>query len=64
MRAMLLDAPGTPLRAAEIAEPQPGEAELLLRVRACAVCRTDLHIVDGELTQAEAPARARAHDRG
>ena len=55
MRAMLLDAPGTPLRAAEIAEPQPGEAELLLRVRACAVCRTDLHIVDGELTQPKLP---------
>jgi propanol-preferring alcohol dehydrogenase len=55
MRAMLLDAPGTPLRAAEIAEPQPGDGELLLRVRACAVCRTDLHIVDGELTQPKLP---------
>jgi propanol-preferring alcohol dehydrogenase len=52
---MLLDAPGTPLRAAEIAEPQPGEGQLLLRVRACAVCRTDLHIVDGELTQPKLP---------
>jgi propanol-preferring alcohol dehydrogenase len=55
MRAMLLDAPGTPLRAAEMAEPQPGDGELLLRVRACAVCRTDLHIVDGELTQPKLP---------
>jgi propanol-preferring alcohol dehydrogenase len=55
MRAMLLDAPGTPLRAAEIAEPEPGPGELLLRVRACAVCRTDLHIVDGELTQPKLP---------
>jgi len=55
MRAMLLDAPGTPLRAAEIAEPQRGDGELLLRVRACAVCRTDLHIVDGELTQPKLP---------
>jgi propanol-preferring alcohol dehydrogenase len=55
MRAMILDAPGTPLRAAEIAEPQPGDGELLLRVRACAVCRTDLHIVDGELTQPKLP---------
>jgi len=55
MRAMLLDAPGTPLRAAEIAEPQPGDGELVLRVRACAVCRTDLHIVDGELTQPKLP---------
>jgi propanol-preferring alcohol dehydrogenase len=55
MRAMLLDAPGKPLRAAEIAEPEPGPGEFLLRVRACAVCRTDLHIVDGELTQPKLP---------
>jgi propanol-preferring alcohol dehydrogenase len=55
MRAMLLDAPGKPLRAAEVAEPEPGPGELLLRVHACAVCRTDLHIVDGELTQPKLP---------
>jgi alcohol dehydrogenase, propanol-preferring len=55
MRAMLLDAPRTPLRLAEIAEPVPAAGELLLRVRACAVCRTDLHIVDGELTQPKLP---------
>ena len=55
MRAMLLDAPGKPLRAAEIAEPEPGAGELLLRVNACAVCRTDLHIVDGELTRPKLP---------
>ena len=55
MRAMLLDAPGKPLRAAEIAEPEPGPGELLLRVNACAVCRTDLHIVDGELTRPKLP---------
>src|SRR5919204_3427329 len=55
MRAMLLDAPGTPLRAAELPEPEPGPGELLLRVRACAVCRTDLHIVDGELTEPKLP---------
>ena len=52
---MLLDAPGKPLRAAEIPEPQPSPGELLLRVRACAVCRTDLHIVDGELTRPKLP---------
>src|ERR671937_834120 len=52
---MLLDAQGRPLRAAEIPEPEPGPGELLLRVRACAVCRTDLHIVDGELTQPKLP---------
>src|SRR5205807_6492985 len=55
MRAMLLEAPGKPLRAAEIQEPEPTPGELLLRVHACAVCRTDLHIVDGELTQPKLP---------
>jgi propanol-preferring alcohol dehydrogenase len=44
-----------PLRAAEIPEPAAGDGELLLRVRACAVCRTDLHIVDGELTRPKLP---------
>jgi alcohol dehydrogenase, propanol-preferring len=52
---MLLDAPGKPLRAADMPDPQPGDGELHLRVRACAVCRTDLHIVDGELTQPKLP---------
>jgi propanol-preferring alcohol dehydrogenase len=52
---MLLDAPGRPLRLAEIPEPEPCADELLLRVRACAVCRTDLHIVDGELTRPKLP---------
>jgi propanol-preferring alcohol dehydrogenase len=52
---MLLDAPGNPLRPAEIPEPEPSPGELLLRVRACAVCRTDLHIVDGELTRPKLP---------
>ncbi len=49
MRAMLLTRAGAPLEAVDMAMPQPGPGELLLRVRACAVCRTDLHIVDGEL---------------
>ena len=52
---MLLDAPGEPLRAGEIPDPEPRDGELLLRVRACAVCRTDLHILDGELTQPKLP---------
>src|SRR6266540_6933081 len=52
---MLLDAPGKPLRPAELPEPEPSPGELLLRVRACAVCRTDLHIVDGELTRPKLP---------
>jgi alcohol dehydrogenase, propanol-preferring len=55
MRAMLLDGSRMPLRAAEIPEPAAGDGELLLRVRACAVCRTDLHIVDGELTRPKLP---------
>jgi len=49
MRAMLLTRAGAPLEAVELPVPQPGPGQLLLRVRACAVCRTDLHIVDGEL---------------
>jgi propanol-preferring alcohol dehydrogenase len=55
MRAMVLDAPGRRLEAREIPEPQAGPGELQLRVRACAVCRTDLHIVDGELTRPKLP---------
>lgn len=55
MRAMLLDAPGTPLRLAAIAVPTPGPHDMLLRVLACGVCRTDLHIVDGELAPHRQP---------
>lgn len=55
MRAMVLDAPGRPLRAAELPDPEPGPGEVLLDVRVCAVCRTDLHIVDGELTEPKLP---------
>jgi propanol-preferring alcohol dehydrogenase len=46
---MLLDAPGRPLRLAGLPRPEPGPGELLIQVSACAVCRTDLHVVDGEL---------------
>jgi propanol-preferring alcohol dehydrogenase len=46
---MLLEAPRRPLRLAERPDPRPGPGQLLLRVRTCAVCRTDLHVVDGEL---------------
>lgn len=49
MRAMVLDAPGSPLRAVERPEPRAGPGQRLLRVRACGVCRTDLHLRDGEL---------------
>jgi alcohol dehydrogenase, propanol-preferring len=55
MRAMLFDAPGRPLRPAEIDEPEPGPGQLLIEVGACAVCRTDLHLVDGELSVGHTP---------
>lgn len=55
MKAMVLKQPGQPLDYAEVATPQPGDHEVLIRVSACAVCRTDLHIVDGELTQPKLP---------
>jgi alcohol dehydrogenase, propanol-preferring len=55
MRAMVLDSPGNPLRDAEVPEPEPGQEQVLLRVRACAVCRTDLHVVDGELPDPKLP---------
>src|SRR5712691_5407435 len=55
MRAMLLDAPRTPLRRADVSIPRPGPGQLLLRVRACGVCRTDLHVVDGELKKPKLP---------
>jgi propanol-preferring alcohol dehydrogenase len=51
MRAMLLDAPGRPLRPAELEIPVPGPGEVRVRVLACGVCRTDLHLVDGELPE-------------
>jgi propanol-preferring alcohol dehydrogenase len=55
MRAMILDAPGRPLREAEIPRPEPGPGQVLLRVAACAVCRTDLHVIDGELPDPRLP---------
>jgi len=49
MRAMVLDQARQKLRAAELERPAPGPGQLVIRVHACAVCRTDLHVVDGEL---------------
>ena len=49
MRAMLLDAPRRPLRPADVPAPEPAAGQVLLRVGACGVCRTDLHVADGEL---------------
>ena len=55
MRAQVLSAAQTPLAATELPPPRPGAGEVLIAVTACAVCRTDLHIVDGELTQPKLP---------
>jgi alcohol dehydrogenase, propanol-preferring len=55
MRAMLFDGVASPLRLAEVAVPEPGPGQLLLRVLACGVCRTDLHLLDGEVEIALPP---------
>jgi alcohol dehydrogenase, propanol-preferring len=55
MRGMFFEKPGQLLRQADLPAPKPGSGQLLIRVRACAVCRTDLHVVDGELTQPKLP---------
>jgi alcohol dehydrogenase, propanol-preferring len=55
MRAMVLDEAHRPLRLADLPEPSASPGELLVRVEACGVCRTDLHIVDGELTRPKLP---------
>ena len=55
MRAMLLEAQKQPLRLADVPTPQPGYGQVLLKVSACAVCRTDLHVLDGELPDPKLP---------
>jgi alcohol dehydrogenase, propanol-preferring len=55
MRAMILERPRTPLREVECPVPSPGPEQILIRVGACGVCRTDLHVVDGELTEPKLP---------
>jgi alcohol dehydrogenase, propanol-preferring len=55
MWAMVLERQGEPLRPVELPEPEPTPGEVLLSVSACGVCRTDLHIVDGELTEPKLP---------
>jgi propanol-preferring alcohol dehydrogenase len=55
MRALVLERAGEPLRAATLPDPVPGPGQLLLRVRACGICRTDLHVADGELTEPKLP---------
>ncbi|PYP26540.1 MAG: alcohol dehydrogenase [Gemmatimonadetes bacterium] len=55
MRAMLVDAPRQPLRTAHLPRPEPGPGQVLLAVQACGVCRTDLHVADGELPNPKLP---------
>ena len=55
MKAMLLEAPKTALKLVELPTPRPGRGQLLIKVRACGVCRTDLHVVDGELARGKLP---------
>ena len=55
MRAMLFQAPGSPLKAAQRPDPQPGPGQLLLKVEACGLCRTDLHLLDGEVDVPDPP---------
>jgi len=55
MRAMLFETPGKPLRLAELPVPHPGPGEVLVKVEACGVCRTDLHLVDGDLPDPKCP---------
>jgi alcohol dehydrogenase, propanol-preferring len=55
MRAMVLERAGEPLRLGQLAEPEPGPGQVLISVSACGVCRTDLHIFDGELSEPKLP---------
>lgn len=55
MRAMLLEAARQPLREVELPDPKPGPGQVLLTVKACGVCRTDLHVADGELPDPKLP---------
>ncbi|MCS7068517.1 MAG: alcohol dehydrogenase catalytic domain-containing protein, partial [Meiothermus sp.] len=54
-RAMLLERVGHPLRLGELRLPEPQGCQVLLRVRACGVCRTDLHIYEGDLPHPKLP---------
>ena len=55
MQAMVLEAPGQPLVPRDLPAPNPGLGQVLVRIAACAVCRTDLHVVDGELPEPKLP---------
>ncbi len=55
MLAMVLERPGQPLKLLEVPTPEPGPGQVRVKVHACGVCRTDLHVVDGELPDPKLP---------
>ena len=55
MQAMVLRARGAPLELADVQSREPGAEDLVVRVHACGVCRTDLHVIDGDLTHGKLP---------
>ena len=55
MRAMVFTGLGQPLQLMDVADPEPGSGQLLIRVTACGICRTDLHVLDGDLTEPKLP---------
>ena len=55
MKAMVLNRPGTPLEWTDLPDRQPGSGEVRVKVLACGVCRTDLHVLDGELPDPKSP---------
>jgi propanol-preferring alcohol dehydrogenase len=61
MRAMVFDGPGRPLVLREVPRPEPGPGQVLVEVSACGVCRTDLHVCDGELSEPK-PALIPGHE--
>ncbi|TPK59565.1 hypothetical protein FJ546_21060 [Mesorhizobium sp. B2-4-19] len=55
MKAMVLEKVGAPLKLVDRPDPMPGTGEIRLKVEACAVCRTDLHVIDGDLRHPNLP---------
>src|SRR3989442_14031950 len=55
MQVMLLEAPRRPLRLVDLPEPEPGPGQILIAVKACGVCRTDLHVANGDLPDPKLP---------
>ncbi len=55
MKAMIFEAPGKPLRLIERPRPEPAAGQVQIRVSACGICRTDLHIIDAELDSPKLP---------